>query len=120
MPAKQCPTIGRGLYIGALVTSIPVEPLLRRGDGLCYSDTSFVRQDSGELRHAGLLILRRWPKGFKPGKYFAVILGASQKARRLRLTYHLLVLHKKADHFDRAFILEVNDTTLEQKIPQKE
>lgn len=116
--ARLRPRAVMGLWIDAPVTYVHVHPLLKR-DGLYHSVTSFERQDSRELRYAGLLILRRWPKGFKVGRHLAVILGASQKSRTLRLTYHLMILQEKDEYYERAFVLDVNDATLESGMPEE-
>lgn len=118
MSAKLRPKAGLGLWIDAPVTYVQVHPLLCQ-DGLYHSVTSFERQDSRQLRYADMMSLHRWPEGFKVGRHLAIILGASQKSRSLRLTYHLMILQEKEGYYQRAFVVEVNDATLELGIQEE-
>lgn len=118
LPVEQRPKVGKGLYINAPTTYIHIETPVR-DEGCVYSATSFERQDSLDLRHRGLLSLFRWGKDTKLGRHLAIILGASQNTMSQRLTYHLLVLQEKENHYERAFVLEVNDATLEQAVSEE-
>lgn len=118
MPSAERPKPGKGLYINAPTTFITMHPFLKQ-DGMHHSVTSLERHDGREHKYAGMCIVHRFPEGFKLGKHLAVILGVSQQTRSHRLRYHLMVLHERDGHYERAFEMEVNDATLEQRVPEE-
>ncbi len=118
IPAEHRPRPSGGLYINCPTTYIEVEtPVIRNGTPL--SATSFERRDGIKLSHLTLMDINRWPKGYVQGRHLAIILGASQRTMTLRLEYHLLVLHEKEGYYERAFVLKVNDESLQQEIPEE-
>ncbi|CAO2656798.1 Nn.00g056010.m01.CDS01 [Neocucurbitaria sp. VM-36] len=117
LPVEQRPNIAKGLYIDAPTTYVHIHPVANH-EGKVWTVTSFERQDSLDPRYLGLMSIFRWAEHTKLGRHLAIILGASQSTRSDRLTYHLLVLLDKETHYERGFVLEVNDATLEKSVPE--
>lgn len=116
-PVGGRPKVKTGLSIDAPVTHIELEEPMTR-NGWYITVTSFDRNDGLKLRH-GLRALRSWPDALRPGIYVAIVLGASQKTRTSRLMYHVLVLKKKNEHYERAFVLQCTDADLENGVPKE-
>jgi hypothetical protein len=114
--AESRPHLGKGLHITGPTTFIKLEaPIVNNGRYI--SVTSFERNDSLEFRH-GLRAMEQWDEDMKPGRYLALILGASQATRTSWLTYHLLLLKERDGYYERGFPLEVKDADLNNRVPE--
>jgi hypothetical protein len=116
-PAASRPKVGKGLYFNGPVTFIELEAPHER-NGWYIPVTSFQRNYSNETRH-GLAAFKTWDSDMQPGRYLALILGASQATMSSWLTYHLLVLKEKDGYYERGFVLKIKDADLNNRVPEE-